>query len=110
MDGSKILQGERHEPTPEVVAAAVRGFLASGTDRPARHFGSSPLVACAVTLQERNDAEVLFLGPREARKFFDSGVGDGHAIQVVLRRRVITHREASAMARTTTEGSEESER
>ena len=30
--------------------------------RPARHFGSSPLVGCAVILQERNDAEVLFPG------------------------------------------------
>ena len=28
----QILPGEGHEPTPEVVAAAVRGFLASGTE------------------------------------------------------------------------------
>ena len=105
----QILQGERHEPTPEVVAAAVRGFLSRAAQRPARHFGSSPLVACAVTLQERNDAEVLFLGRVKPRNFSIA------AWATVMRfrgaaARVITNREASAMARTTTEGSEESER
>lgn len=108
MDGSRSSKENGTSPHQKS-SLPPSGAFSRAAQRPARHFGSSPLVACAVTLQERNDAEVLFLGRVKPGKFsiaaWATACDSGCAAA-----RVITNREASAMARTTTEGSEESER